>query len=279
MHQQYAVEVYGPTKPTWLGLPSDEDDGGAAPLTTDPLFVARYPNMTEASAACVTAASMWRALTFTASPIEPLYECAACGHTTVLSGLNACQDLHSRLDFPIGHPGCIEPAGDCPECGAFAYLKDAPEAEPTKVPAQQIHLPLRLQPCQDDHGDSTVIVDAKGFVVAVINSAVWNPDAVLENPQDRAYAALILQAVNAAGIPPATQATRHYSLSLTGMGLDHEEHDSDEARQDWFDKQRGDVDDHYYIDISASGELLESGIANVGERYDEDDEESNDEQR
>jgi hypothetical protein len=62
--------------------------------------------------------------------------------------------------------------------------------------APHSELPLRLAPCQVDHGESTVIVDKHGLTVAVINSAVWDESAELEYPQDRANAALILRAVN-----------------------------------------------------------------------------------
>lgn len=57
-------------------------------------------------------------------------------------------------------------------------------------------LPFQIQPCQADHGQSTLIVDSKNFVVASIPSAVWNERARLIFPQDRGNIALILQAVN-----------------------------------------------------------------------------------
>lgn len=48
--------------------------------------------------------------------------------------LDDAQDLDQRLDYPVGHPMCIEPAGECPECGALSYevdneLNKAAEAE------------------------------------------------------------------------------------------------------------------------------------------------------
>lgn len=57
-------------------------------------------------------------------------------------------------------------------------------------------LPFRIQPCQADHGLTTLIVDATGFVVASIPSAVWNENARWMFPQDRGNAGLMLQAVN-----------------------------------------------------------------------------------
>jgi hypothetical protein len=57
-------------------------------------------------------------------------------------------------------------------------------------------LPFRIQPCQADQGETSLIVDSKGFVVASIPSAVWNEETLLAHPLDRGNAALILQAVN-----------------------------------------------------------------------------------
>jgi hypothetical protein len=57
-------------------------------------------------------------------------------------------------------------------------------------------LPFHIQPCQADHGQSTLIVASHDFVVASIPSEVWNEKARLVFPQDRGNAALILQAVN-----------------------------------------------------------------------------------
>lgn len=57
-------------------------------------------------------------------------------------------------------------------------------------------LPLRLEPCQDDHGESTVLMCADDYQVAVIPSALWDPAAPLTHPGDRENAKLILAAVN-----------------------------------------------------------------------------------
>ena len=57
-------------------------------------------------------------------------------------------------------------------------------------------LPFEIQPCLADHGETTLIVDSKGFVVGTIASAVWDERAVLKYPQDRGNASLILTATN-----------------------------------------------------------------------------------
>ena len=57
-------------------------------------------------------------------------------------------------------------------------------------------LPFRIQPCVADHGKTTVIVDAEGFVVARVPSKAWKKKATLAYPQDRGNAALIVQAIN-----------------------------------------------------------------------------------
>lgn len=48
-------------------------------------------------------------------------ECDNCGHRCRESQLDEAKDLHERLDYPLGHPNCIEPAGECPKCGALSY--------------------------------------------------------------------------------------------------------------------------------------------------------------
>lgn len=50
--------------------------------------------------------------------------CDNCGHKCDISKLDEAKDLGERLDFPIGHPDCIEPAGECPKCGALSYAKE-----------------------------------------------------------------------------------------------------------------------------------------------------------
>lgn len=54
--------------------------------------------------------------------------------------------------------------------------------------------PWNAQPKQSDHGDTTVIVAADGFVVASIPSRAWDEKARLRDPQDRANAKLLAQA-------------------------------------------------------------------------------------
>ncbi|QPC87114.1 hypothetical protein GA830_10445 [Mesorhizobium sp. NBSH29] len=45
--------------------------------------------------------------------------CADCGRVTHFSDLAAIKDMEQRID-----PGEIVPAGECPECGALAYVDD-----------------------------------------------------------------------------------------------------------------------------------------------------------
>jgi hypothetical protein len=52
---------------------------------------------------------------------DPACRCDNCGHECPKSELNEAKDLDERLDFPVGDPRCIEPAGECPECGALSY--------------------------------------------------------------------------------------------------------------------------------------------------------------
>jgi predicted nucleic-acid-binding Zn-ribbon protein len=52
------------------------------------------------------------------------YVCDNCGYGCDKSELNDIRDLEQRLDFPIGHPDCIEPAGECPKCGCLSYEED-----------------------------------------------------------------------------------------------------------------------------------------------------------
>lgn len=47
--------------------------------------------------------------------------CGNCDKVWDIADLNEAKRLHERLDYPIGHPDCIEPAGECPACGALAY--------------------------------------------------------------------------------------------------------------------------------------------------------------
>ncbi len=69
-------------------------------------------------------------------------------------------------------------------------------------------LPWAVQPCAQDHGQSTVIVDAKGFVLARIpNSAAWDDEATLRHPEDRDNA----RAMAAAGpTRAALEAAEHW---------------------------------------------------------------------
>jgi hypothetical protein len=56
---------------------------------------------------------------------EDRVKCGNCQWEGTAGQLNEAKDLDERLDFPIGHPDCIEPAGECPKCGALAYEVEA----------------------------------------------------------------------------------------------------------------------------------------------------------
>jgi hypothetical protein len=51
----------------------------------------------------------------------PMSRCDDCHSHWRESELDEAKDLDERLDHPIGHPDCIEPSGECPECGALCY--------------------------------------------------------------------------------------------------------------------------------------------------------------
>lgn len=55
-------------------------------------------------------------------PTRAACKCDNCQRVFPYEDLNEVEALEARLDFPIGHPQCVIPAGECPECGALAYL-------------------------------------------------------------------------------------------------------------------------------------------------------------
>lgn len=52
-------------------------------------------------------------------------KCDNCGHVCDISDLNDAEHLDQRLEYPPGHPKCIMPAGECPECGCLSYAIDS----------------------------------------------------------------------------------------------------------------------------------------------------------
>lgn len=48
-------------------------------------------------------------------------KCDNCRHVCDSIELREARDLDERLDYPLGHELCIEPAGECPECGCLSY--------------------------------------------------------------------------------------------------------------------------------------------------------------
>ena len=51
----------------------------------------------------------------------PIARCDDCASRWPLSLLKEPRHLEERMDHPPGHPDRIEPAGECPTCGALAY--------------------------------------------------------------------------------------------------------------------------------------------------------------
>lgn len=61
-------------------------------------------------------------------PTERMTKCSNCGTKQTEGGLDSYRDFWSRVQ-----PGEIIPAGDCPTCGAFAYLTDEGMEHPRKL--------------------------------------------------------------------------------------------------------------------------------------------------
>ena len=56
--------------------------------------------------------------------------------------------------------------------------------------------PWRLQAKQSDHGETSVICDANGFVICAIPAPIWDAAAAIDHPQDAAHARLIVASPN-----------------------------------------------------------------------------------
>lgn len=52
-------------------------------------------------------------------------KCDNCGHVCDISELDEAKHLDQRLEYPPGHPKCVMPAGECPECGCLSYAIDS----------------------------------------------------------------------------------------------------------------------------------------------------------
>jgi hypothetical protein len=59
---------------------------------------------------------------------DPAVECDNCDWEGTSEQLETIKDVQERLD-----PGCPVPAGECPECGALAYLKERPSHLPKEL--------------------------------------------------------------------------------------------------------------------------------------------------
>jgi hypothetical protein len=47
--------------------------------------------------------------------------CQNCTKRSRRDELFEIEDLYERLSYPVGHPKCVMPAGECPRCGSFSY--------------------------------------------------------------------------------------------------------------------------------------------------------------
>lgn len=56
------------------------------------------------------------------APNRAACRCDSCGGIARPEDLNEIENLEARLDYPIGHPQCVMPAGECPARGALSYL-------------------------------------------------------------------------------------------------------------------------------------------------------------
>lgn len=58
-------------------------------------------------------------------------KCANCDTVCNQSELNQVRDLSQRLDYPVDHPNCILPAGECQKCGSLSY--EIPESQVIRI--------------------------------------------------------------------------------------------------------------------------------------------------
>jgi hypothetical protein len=79
--------------------------------------------------------------------------------------------------------------------------------------------PWQLQANQSDHGETSVVCDAKGLVVCTIPSPVWDVAAVLKRPEDAANARMLVAA------PKMLTALREAEKALEVLADEHEQGD------------------------------------------------------
>lgn len=53
--------------------------------------------------------------------VMTMCQCDNCSKIHSADQVLEAKDLDQRLDYPIGHPDCKEPSGECPDCGALCY--------------------------------------------------------------------------------------------------------------------------------------------------------------
>lgn len=71
---------------------------------------------------------------------ELVCKCDACGLVCAASSLNVACRLHERLDYPVGDPRCVMPAGECQKCGSLAYALPEEDQFKREVIAQALLL-------------------------------------------------------------------------------------------------------------------------------------------
>lgn len=72
--QDYVIEVYRASGATWLGVPSDEDEAGVLPVTTDPAMADRYTDHDDACRAVTAAVKRYPQTAFRLGVLPQLVE-------------------------------------------------------------------------------------------------------------------------------------------------------------------------------------------------------------
>jgi len=124
-------------------------------------------------------------------------------------------------------------------------------------------LPWSIQPCQEDHGESTVVVDQRGYVISCVPSAAWNEKATdVVSQRDRAnlnfmitvcnmHTGLDVQIQRAARETPGALATQH---GLTANA-------SFEEARGWMEEHEGQFSDEDRAAVYALLDSAENGDA------------------
>lgn len=97
-------------------------------------------------------------------------ECANCDWHGPLDECDGVDNIGARLD-----PGSTVPAGQCPECGALAYLEEQAELAPVVKIARQFLNEWRPQIESDDDINGGDAVDSIGDYVRLFGDAFGAP--------------------------------------------------------------------------------------------------------